>query len=140
MSEIKEMESVGRQEQVKVSEQTGVERRQTLLRISNLIWLVAGIVEELIGMRFLLKLIAANPANAFARLVYGLSDLLVGPFLTLTDSPTFGEAILEVPSLIAMLVYALVAWAGARLIWVLFERSRARSISLYERDQRWGAR
>lgn len=148
MAEIKELESVERQEEIKVRKQAGVERREevvrdigaerrrTILRVTNLIWLFAGITEALIGMRVLLKLIAANPANDFARFVYALTEFFVGPFLTLTESPKFRDAILEIPSLFAMLVYGLVAWAAARLIWVLFERSRARSVSLYERAQR----
>lgn len=42
--------------------------------------------------------------------------------------------VLEVSSLIAILVYTLVAWAIIRLIWLLFDRPGTRSVSRYERN------
>jgi hypothetical protein len=41
--------------------------------------------------------------------------------------------VLEVPALIAMVVYVMAAWVVIRLIWVLFDLSSGRSHSTYER-------
>src|SRR5262245_65831760 len=60
------------------------ERQQALTQISQFIWLLFGALEALIALRIFLKLIAANPANPFARLVYGLTDLFLWPFFGLT--------------------------------------------------------
>src|SRR6266511_5268584 len=44
-------------------------RRYTLVRVTQLIWLVAGFIEALIGIRFVLKLIGANPDAGFAQFI-----------------------------------------------------------------------
>jgi hypothetical protein len=85
-------------------------------------------------LRVLLKLMAANPNNPFASAVYGLSYLFVWPFVGLTVTPAVEGIVLEIPSLIAMLVYALLAVGFERLVWVLFERPRSRMVSVYRQD------
>jgi hypothetical protein len=113
----------------------GAERQQSLFQASHLIWLFFGAVEVLIGLRVLLKLMAANPNNPFANLIYSLSYLFVWPFVGLTATPSLEGIVLEIPSLIAMLVYALVAVGIERLVWVLFERPRARVVSVHRSDR-----
>jgi len=50
--------------------------QDTLRRLTLLIQLAFGILNGLIALRFFLKLIAANPANPFAQLIYSF----MGPF------------------------------------------------------------
>jgi hypothetical protein len=112
------------------------EQRLALDRTIQIIWLFFGIVEGLIGLRIVLKLIASNPDNAFARFVYDASGLFVGPFVTLTGSPSSGGMTLEIPSIIAMAVYALLGWVLvriARVLWPMFSRSTTSSTSTYDR-------
>jgi uncharacterized membrane protein len=112
------------------------EQRLGLARVTQLIWLFFGIVEGLIGLRVLLKLIDANPANAFATFIYNAAGLFVGPFLNLTGSPTAGRMVLEIPSIIAMLIYVLLGWVILRIARVLlpmFSRSTTSSTSTYDR-------
>jgi hypothetical protein len=99
-----------------------VERRAALTRITQLIWFFAGVLEALLGIRFVLKLLAANPEAGFATFVYGITEVFLAPFAGLTATPSASGAVLEIPTLIAMLVYALVAWGIVRLIWILFDR------------------
>ena len=93
-------------------------------KATQLVWLFFGILETLLGLRFMLKLIAANPASPIAALIYGLTDLFLFPFSGLTATPSAGGMVLEVPTIFAMLIYALVAWAIERTIWVIFYRPR----------------
>jgi uncharacterized membrane protein len=131
--EEKVIQQPGVERREQIVQDVGSEHRQTLFKVTNVIWLIGGLIEGLIGLRVLLRLIAANSANAFAQLVYQLSQVFVGPFLTLTGSPsTSSGVILEIPSLIAMLVYFLIIWFIARLIWAVLEKPRARSSSTYE--------
>ncbi len=109
------------------------EHRQKLLKVSQVIWLFVGIAEVLIGLRVVLKLIGANPANDFASFVYNAAGVFLAPFFGLTGSPSSGGMVLEVPSLIAMLVYALLGWVLVRAIWPLFDRPTTRSTSTYDR-------
>ena len=98
------------------------EERTFIVRLTQLVWLLFGILEALIGLRVLLKLIAANPNSPFAALVYNASSLFVWPFAGLTRTPAAEGMVLDIPSIIAMFVYALVAWAIVRLIWIVLDR------------------
>lgn len=146
MTEINRNERVDREEQVSVQKHAGYEhqrqvvenvdasRRTTISRITQLIWLFLGILEAVIGLRVLLKLIAANPENPLARLVYGFSDLFLWPFKGLTIEPSAQGMVLEIPAIIAMFVYALIGWALVRLVWLLFYQPASRSVRTVERE------
>ena len=94
----------------------------TLERVGGLINLGALLVNGLIGLRFLLKLMAANADNPFAALVYFFSRPFVAIFVGLTPTPSFAGIQIEFYDLIAILVYFLIAWAMVRLLWILFAR------------------
>jgi hypothetical protein len=108
------------------------EERIILQRVTQFFWLVAALVEVLILMRVFLKLLAANPASPFAALVYGVSDLFLFPFQGLTATPSIEGSVLEIPSLIAMVVYFFLFWVLVRLVWLIFERPTARSVTTYD--------
>ena len=96
----------------------------TLRRITGLIQLAFVILNGLIGLRFLLKLMAANPNNAFAQLIYFLTTPFLWMFQGITYTPTIGGIQIEFFSLIAIAVYSLIAWIITQLIWLLFARLR----------------
>jgi hypothetical protein len=62
-------------------------KRVTVFRITQLNWLVFGVIEAVIGLRVLFKLVAANPENPFANLVYNITDLFLVPFQGLVADP-----------------------------------------------------
>lgn len=103
---------------------TPTEQRVATFKLTQLVWLLFGLLEALIALRILLKLIGANAANPFASLVYSLSGLFLWPFFGLTGTPAANGMVLEIPSVIAMVVYALAAWAIARVVWLLLYRPR----------------
>jgi hypothetical protein len=86
----------------------GEASRWAVFKIDQTLWLLLGMLEALLGIRVFLKLIAANPESGFARFIYGLSDLFLLPFFGLTQTPSANGAVLEIPTIIAMVVYALV--------------------------------
>ena len=100
------------------------ERRIFTFKATQLIWLFLGILEGLLALRFVLKLIAANPASPIAAAIYGFTHLFLLPFAGLTATPSAGGMVLELSTMIAMVVYALIAWAIERTIWVIFYRPR----------------
>jgi uncharacterized protein YggT (Ycf19 family) len=95
-----------------------------LRRITLLIQLAFGILNGLIGLRFILKLFAANPANAFAQLVYFITEPFLWLFRGLTATPGFGGVTIEFYDLIAIIVYTAISWVIVQLIWILFARLR----------------
>ena len=106
------------------------ERRIFTFKATQLIWLFVGILEALLALRIVLKLMAANPSNAFAAWLYSFTDIFLSPFVGLTASPAAGGMVLEFSSMIAMLVYGLIGWGIERLVWVIFYRPRGPSVSV----------
>ncbi len=100
------------------------EQRIFTFKITQLIWLGLGILEALIALRIGLKLIAANPGSPIVALIYGFTDIFLFPFQGMTATPAAGGMVLEISSFFAMLIYALIAWALERILWVLFYRPR----------------
>ena len=110
-------------------QEPGREQRLFTFKATQLIWLGLGLLEGLLALRIFLKLIGANAANPFAGLLYGLTDVFLVPFVGLTGTPAAGGMVLEISSLIAMIVYALVAWVIERLVWVIFYRPRTAGVN-----------
>jgi uncharacterized protein YggT (Ycf19 family) len=102
----------------------GREQRVATFKATQLIWLLLGILEAAIALRVVFKLIAVNATNPFASLLYNVTDLFVAPFASLIGAPAAGGMVLEISSIIAMIVYFLIAWALERIVYVLFYRPR----------------
>ncbi len=100
------------------------EQRIFTFKASQMIWLLFGILEVLIALRIGLKLIGANPDSPIVAMIYGFTSLFLFPFTGLIGSPTVGGMVLEVSSMFAILIYALIGWAVERTIWLLFYRPR----------------
>lgn len=112
-----------------VTTDVAAERRLGLYQVSGVLLTMLGILEILLGFRFVLRIIAANPASGFAQFIYGASGLFLAPFSGLVRNPSSEGMVLEVTTLIAMAVYALLFWIVLRIIPLVAERPSARSIS-----------
>jgi hypothetical protein len=108
----------------------GLEQRIFTFKATYLIWLLLVMLEALIALRVGLKLIGANPDAGFATFIYGFSSIFLFPFAGLTGTPAAGGMVLEISSMIAMVVYALVFWAIERLVWVIFYRPRQAAVAV----------
>lgn len=101
------------------------ERQIILRKITRFIWWATGVVEGLIGLRILLRMMAANPGNPFANFIYAITDVFLWPFQTLVANPSSDGVVLEISSVIAMMVYLVLAWIVVELVWLLMSRERA---------------
>jgi len=110
----------------------GQEQRLFGFKVTQLIWLLFGILEALIALRIGLKLIGANPDSPIVALIYGFTYLFLFPFEGLVASPTSGIMVLELSSMFAMLVYGLIAWAAERTVWLIFYRPRGAVVAVTE--------
>jgi uncharacterized protein YggT (Ycf19 family) len=99
-------------------------RRLAAYRLTQLIYWVFALVEGLIVLRLILKVLGANPAAGFAQFIYGITTPLVAPFLGLFANQTYQSSVLELSSVVALIVYALVAWLLGKLVWILAGESR----------------
>lgn len=114
------------------------ERRLWSFYIERIMWTVLGILEILLGLRFLLKLIAANPHSGLSVFIYGITGPFVAPFNALLGTPTYKGSVLEVTTLVAMAVYALLFWVLVRVIQIAVDRPRARTVTRSTREQNPG--
>ena len=105
-----------------VQQEAEREERIFTFKVSQLIWLLLGILVSLIALRIGLKLVGANPESPIVALIYGFTFLFLFPFEGMIAAPSSGSIVLELSSLFAMLVYALIAWAVERTVWLLFYR------------------
>ena len=114
--------------ETEVAEDNATHRENEIGRINGIIWLLLGVLEVIIGMRVVLKLLAANPDNGFANFIYRVARVFVWPFFGLVAEPTSTSgSVLEVGSIIAMVVYLLIAWGITRLVYLVMKPSRVRS-------------
>ena len=90
------------------------------LKIKRLIYWVLGFLEVLFAFRLLFKLMGANPGSTFVSFIYAVSQVFVMPFAGIFRSTAAQgietRAVLEPGTIIAMIVYALIAWGIVRLI------------------------
>jgi len=100
------------------------EQRIFTFKATQLVWLVFGILETLILLRIVLKVLGANSVSPIATFIYGFTDLFLWPFKGLMGAPAADGMVLEISSLIAVVIYALIAYALAKIIWVIFYRPR----------------
>ncbi len=110
------------------------ERRLTFLQIDRILYTLLGILEIMLGLRFVLKLIAANPDSGFSVFVYGVTGLFMAPFNALIGTPTYKGAAFEATTLIAMAVYALLFWVLVRVILVVTSQTSARTVTRSTRE------
>ena len=100
------------------------EERIFTFKVTQLIWLFLGILEALIALRIGLKLVGASPDSPIVALIYGFTYLFLFPFEGMITSPSARGIVLELSSVFGMLVYALIAWAVERAVWLLFFHPR----------------
>ena len=115
-------------------EEITLRRRAELVKWSQVITLLFVALEAMIGLRVLLKLIAANPASPFANLVYQFTNIFLAPFNGLTATPSAEGMVLEIPALIAMVVYAMLCYFIIRFMWVMFDRANPGAATKYRQD------
>ncbi len=85
-----------------------------------LLWFLM-VLETVLGIRFLLKLIGADPNNPFAGFLYALTAIPLLPFQGIVNSPSIHppNQAFEFSTLIAIVIYYLVFYALRRFIRLL---------------------
>jgi hypothetical protein len=86
-----------------------------LFRGSQIVWYVLGILEIILAFRFVLKLTGANPLAGFTSFIYAITWPFTAPFLTVFPMTSVESSVFEWTTLLAMLVYWIVAWAIIKL-------------------------
>jgi hypothetical protein len=86
-----------------------------LYRGTQVVWYILGIVETLLLFRFTLKFLGANAGAGFTSFIYGATYIFAAPFINVFRVLYVGGNVFEWTTLLAMLVYWIVAEGIIRL-------------------------
>jgi len=82
----------------------------------RVIWFIVGVINTLVAIRFVLLLLGANQSAGFVDFIYGITAVLVAPFVGIFGQPVFGQFMFDWSSILAIVVYSLIAWGLAKLM------------------------
>ncbi len=88
-------------------------------RATAVVGFIVGIIDVLIAARFLGKLLGASSQSAFVHAIYQVSGVFVAPFTGIFGDTGNKTNTFETASLVAIVVYAVVAWGLVVLIRIM---------------------
>jgi len=97
------------------------DRKSVASKLIELTYLILIILESLLALRFIFKLLGANPENPFIQFLYEATLIFTYPFSSIFSTPiqntiSVSSYDLEFTTLVAMGVYALIAYIVVRII------------------------
>lgn len=103
-----------------------VEERQAAKysAVDQAVYLIFGLIELFLFIRFIFRATGANPAAGIVRFVYSLTEALMAPFRLIFPASQAGGSVVEWSVLVAMFFYALLAWIIVRLIRMVYTVDR----------------
>jgi len=127
------------EKRVEVYQDTNLSRANRRSWVANIISFLLGVLEVVLALRFVFRLLGASQDNSFTLFLYNLSHVFVAPFNGIFHDQTLGTSnVFEFSTLIAMLVFALLAWGLVALSRVVFapNESGRRRFTTTQRTQR----
>lgn len=102
--------------------------RENWMKAKRILYYILGVLEALLAFRFIFRLLGANPASGFVSFIYAITQVFLAPFYGIfRPYSTQGietHSVFEPATLIAMIVYGIIAYGLARLIELLADRVR----------------
>jgi len=96
--------------------QVAYDAKKNIFRSWMIIWYLLAVIEVILGLRVVFKALGANPFSGFVSIVYSISDILLLPFSGIFPSSVSGSTVIEWSTIIAAVIYALIAWGIVSLI------------------------
>jgi hypothetical protein len=82
----------------------------------RIVYYIAGVIIVLLMLRIVLLILAANQGSGFVDFVYAVSGLFAMPFYGIFNyQPSYGQSVFEISSVVAIIVYALIAFGITKL-------------------------
>jgi len=92
------------------------EKKKKIFRTNQVVWYILVFIEVLLIFRAGFKAIGADPSSGFVNLIYSMTELMVVPFQGIIRTAVSGNSVIEWASVIAGIVYALIAWGLVYLL------------------------
>ena len=109
---------LGARENFTTTEVTTV-RPMYSVRAEQAVWLLTGVVDALLVIRFAFELLGASTQASFVTFIYDLTQVFVAPFHGIFNTTASGRYVFEPESLVAIAIYSLIGWGLASLVRVL---------------------
>lgn len=87
-----------------------------LFRGTQIIWYLCALLDIILAFRFFLRLTGANPGAGFTAFIYAISWPFAEPFIAVFRVTVVKSSVFEWTTLLAMIVYLLVAWGLSNLL------------------------
>ncbi|MDO8881118.1 MAG: YggT family protein [Coriobacteriia bacterium] len=111
-------------------------RRPMEAVVSRVVMFVFGVIEVLIAIRFVFTLLGANAEAGFVKFVHDLSGVFMAPFNAIFETQSVSGATFEWSALVAIAVYALIAWGIVALVRAASPRRRAETVERVEKVEK----
>jgi hypothetical protein len=112
---------VEREEQI--FEDPKLARVNILDRTARILYFIVGLIEVLLLLRFLFRLLGAGNTG-FVNMIYNFTSPLIIPLDGIFNDQSLSRMnVLEVSTLLAMVVWALIGWGLVKLLYVVLEPS-----------------
>jgi uncharacterized protein YggT (Ycf19 family) len=102
--------------------------------LSRAVLFVFGLIELLIFVRFVLLLLGANAQAGFTQWIYQASGVFMAPFHAIFGTQSVGGATVEWSAIVAIIVYALIAYLIVRVIDALTPSYRSETVQSDETE------
>ena len=106
------------------------ESSKPLYRGAQIVWYIVSAIETILALRFVLKLLQANPSAGFTDFIYTLSSVFTSPFARVFQNNRVSESVFEWTTLLAMLIYWIIAMA------IIKSFVMSKTVSVGEADQK----
>ena len=107
-----------------------------LFKGTQIVWYLLSILEVLLAFRFLLKLTGANAGAGFTNFIYSLSQPFIAPFAAVFQRTSIQGSVFEWTTLLAMIVYWVVAVGIIRLFLMSKTVSTGEAAAKLEKEER----
>ena len=101
------------------SPQKAYDTKKAIFRMYQVIWYILGVIEVVLAFRIILKFLGANSFSGFTSFIYAVSGPFAMPFEGILRTTVSSDVVFEWSTLIAMAVYAIVAYGIVALFQVV---------------------
>ncbi len=111
-------------------------RLNALDRTARILYFIMGVLEVLLALRFLFRIINAETTNGLVNFIYKFTAPFVTPFNGIFNDQTLQRgSIIEISTLLAMALYAILTYGIIQLLYLLFTPNRS-SRAVYSSSRR----
>jgi hypothetical protein len=92
--------------------------------VRRIIYYIAGVIIAFLALRMIFLLLAANQGSPFVDFIYNVGGFFAWPFYGIFSyQPSYGQSVFEISSLVAIIIYGLIAWGLGKLFTLTSNRT-----------------